>query len=358
VELATAFNDAWHRQPDPADRSDGRQPSNPQWVLVSALWLLAAWAPAAAPGWVSTLVLDRTGRRDEPWPPPTEQLAAIADLPEVSGAFPYASIRSKNDRTTPPEELVSRINEVTGVDDAPRRSLVRYLVDRAVGRYGDLLLLTTTREDPALHLLHRDYFGTARITLVPAPTVQQPPVIADDGADGALRTRIACLATLLSEHLMVDNNNPVDFRFLIGTLPEHDDDRLGAATRLWSATREDTQKYADEAPTFCPITFTDLRTSLHNIARLSLVDDPWEDSWDGIDECPEIPAGHIITHLVDDLVDVIEDRLGGALVAAHGFLPTAWPPPDQADGDGDDECIYVLFVRGNEVGILEIDGSC
>ncbi|WP_328885309.1 hypothetical protein [Streptomyces sp. NBC_00316] len=361
MELATAFNDAWHQQPDPAGRPDGHRPSNSQWVLVSALWLLAAWTPESTPGWASTLVLNETSdRRDEPWPAPPGQLAAIADLPEVTDAVPYTSMLSKDDHSTPPEELVSLIAGAAHVHDARRTSLVRYLADEAAGRKGDLLRLTTTDDDPALHLLHRDYSGTVRITLAPAPTVQQPPVIADDGADGAIRTRISCLATLLSDLLMVNNNNSVDFRFRIGTLPEdgsQDEDRLAAATRWWSATREDAEEYAEEEPTFRPITFTELRTSLGNDARLSLVD-IWDGSWSGIDEMPEIPAGHVVTHLVDDLVDVIEGRLGGALVAVNGYLPTGWPPADPTDEDDDGEYTYVLFVRGNEVGVLDIDRAC
>lgn len=362
MELATAYNDAWHRQPDPADRPGGRRPSNPQWVLVSALWLLAAWAPEPAPGWASTVVLNKTAeRRDEPWPVPPEQLAEIAELPEVTGAVRYASTVSDDDLSTPPEELVSLIAGAAHVHDARRTSLVRYLANEAAGQYGDLLRLTTTDDDPALHLLHRDYYGTtARITLAPEPTVRQPPVIADDGADGALRTRISCLATLLSDLLMVNNNNSVDFRFRIGTLPDdgtRDGERLAAATRWWSATREDAEEYADEEVTFRPITFTELRASLHTDARLSLVE-LWDGSWDGIEEMPEIPAGHVVTHLVDDLVDVIESRLGGAHVVVNGYLPTGWPPEDPTDEEDDGGYTYVLFIHGNEVGVLDIDRGC
>ncbi|MFE2022413.1 hypothetical protein ACFW9O_30700 [Streptomyces sp. NPDC059499] len=359
MELATAFNDAWNRQPDPADRPGGHRPSNPQWVLVSALWLLAAWTVESTPGWASTLVLDKSGGpRDEPWPAPSEQLAAIADLPEVTGAVPYAGMLSKDNHSTPHEELVSLIAGAAHVQDARRTSLVRYFANEAVG--GDLLRLTTTDDDPALHLLHRDYRGTMRVTLAPAPTVQQPPVIAADGGDGAIRTRISCLATLLSDLLMVNNNNSVDFRFRIGTLPEDDaqvGDRLTAASCWWSATREDAEEYADDKQRFRPITFTELRTSLHNDARLSLVDN-WDGSWSGIDEMPEVPAGHVVNHLVDDLVDVIEGRLGGALVAVNGYLPTGWPPADPTGEDDDGEYTYVLFVRGDEVGVLDIDRSC
>ncbi|WP_246039500.1 hypothetical protein [Glycomyces buryatensis] len=299
-------------------------------------------------------------RRDEPWPTSPEELATIANLPEVSGAVPYARGLPNGGHSTALEELVSLIARAIHVEDARRMSLARYLAKEMLdGAYGGLLRLTTTSDDPDLHLLSRDYFGTARITLASAPTVQPPPVVADDGADGAFRTRISCLATLMSGHLMVNNNNPVDFRFRIGALPERgaeDKDLLAVATRWWSATREDAEDHADEAPTFRPITFTELRAALHNIARLSLVE-MWDGSWDGIDEMPEIPAGHVVTHLVDDLVDVIEDRLGDALVAVKGYLPTRWPPTEPVDDYGDDEYVYVLFVRGSEVGVLDIDGS-
>lgn len=354
MQTATAFT-ARREQADPADWPDDRRPSNPQWSLVAGLWLLAAWTPESTPGWAPTLVFNKTEDcRAESWPAPLEKLAAIAELPQITGAVPYASTVSEDDHATPDEELVSLIAGAVHADDARRMSLVRHLANEAAGPYVDLVRLTTTDDDPALHLLQRRSDGTTvRITLGPAATVQEPPVIADDGADGAFRTRIACLSTLLSDLLWVNNNNPVDFRFHIGTRPEpdtSDEDRLAAAARWWS----NAEGYANEQ-TFQPITFAELRTSLHNHARGGLID-LYDGSWSGIEEMPEIPAGHVVTHLVDDLVDVIEDRLGGALVAVKGYLPIAWPP-DEAE-DEFEEYTHVLFVRGNEVGVLEIDCSC
>ncbi len=366
VELATAFNDAWHRQPDPEGRPAEARPSNGHWVLVSAVWLLAAWAPRPAPGWEPTFVFGGgRDRRAEPWPAPVERLAEIADLPKVTGAVPYVAVESEDgddERTAPPEELVALIAGAVHADDVRGSALVRYLAQEATGPYDDLLRLVTADDGPALHLLHRDYYGTARITFAPAPSVRQPPVLAEDGADGALRTRIACLATLLSDRLMVNNNNSVDFRFRSGTLPEGTgdapEDRLAAATRWWSATREDAEEYADEVRVFRPTTFAALRTSLHHEARMSLVD-IWDGSWSGIEEMPEIPAGHVVPHLVDDLVDVIEGRMEGALVAVNGYMPTEWPPADPGEEEDDDgEYAYVLLVRGDEVAVLDIDRCC
>lgn len=385
VELVTAFNDAWYRQPDPAGWADEGRPSNGDWVLVSAVWLLAAWSGESAPGWEPAFVFGKGGDRwKEPWPAPPEHLAEIAGLPEVTGAVPYVALEVENgdgdERTVPPEELVELLAGAVHVhaDDTRRTALVRYLADQATGPYDDLLRLVTADDGPALHLLHRDYYGTARITLAPAPEVRQPPILAEDGADGALRTRIACLATLLSDRLMVNNNNSVDFRFRIGTLPESGgengggedeggedeggdgtpEDRLAAATRWWSATREDAEEHADDVRTFRPATFAELRASLHVEARMSLTD-LWDGSWSGVEEMPEIPAGHVVPHLVDDLVDVIEGRMGGALVAVNGYLPTAWPPADPTGDEEDDvEYAYVLFVRGHEAAVLDIDRSC
>ncbi|SDK51918.1 hypothetical protein SAMN05216298_0377 [Glycomyces sambucus] len=326
MEFATAFNDAWRRQPDPdpAQWPGGRGPSNPAWVLVSALWLLAAWAPEDAPGWAATVAFDPAGEDGE------------------------------NVEPAPPDELVSLISAAAHVDDARRGSLVRWLAN---GMYGDLAPVAGAPGDPAVHLRYRDYCGTARITFAPAPAVRRPPVLAADGADGALRTRIGCLATMLSEHLMVNNNNSVDFRFRIGTVPDAEtpeDERLAAAVRWWSTTREDAEEHADEEPVFRPVTFARLRTALHHVARLSLVE-LMDGEWSGIEEMPETPPGHIVTHAVDDLVDLIEARLGGALVAVDGFLPDEWPPQDMEEGE---EEVHVLFVRGDEVGVLDLDFTC
>ncbi|GIG91419.1 hypothetical protein [Plantactinospora endophytica] len=371
MALTTAYTDAWYRQPDPMERVGDRRPTNEQWVLVATVWLLAMWSPDHASGWASTLVSGRSkSRRDQQWPepPPLPEIADAGDLPTLTGATvltsrvspgpnrPYESVRADGEVSA---ELVTLISAVVPVRDRRGEVLVGFLANLLAGPYSDLLRLTTAAEWPSgpglpapLHLLHRDtYGGTLRVSLNPAPEVRQPPVFASDGADAALRTRIACVLTLLSDLLWVNNNTPVTFRCRIGRLDQGDGDPLAAAARWWTDNREDADEYDEEE--FRPISATDLRAGLQNEARLHLNELLFDGEWSGIDEFPDVPADHLVTFLVDDLVDLVLARMGDdARIACAGFLPVTWPP----DGE-DDMHTTVLLVAGNDVAVLEVDLS-
>lgn len=284
-------------------------------------------------------------------------LADAGDLPEVTSATvltsrvsigpgqPYEPARTDEEVAA---ELATLISDVVAVRDQREEALVRFLADHLAGPYSDVLRLTTGAERPdGLHLLHRDTWGsTLRVSLNPTLEVQQLPAFAFDGPDGPLRTRIACVMTLLSDLLWVNNNNPVDFRFRIGRLDHGEGDRVAEAARWWAENREDADEHDEEE--FRAISATDLRTGLRNVVRLHL-----EELYDGeigIDEVPELPVDHLVTFLSDDLIDLILARMGdNAQIACAGFLPVTWPP------DGEDEQTTVLLVTGHEVAVLEVD---
>jgi len=366
MDLTTAYTDAWYRQPDPVERVSDRRPTNEQWVVVAAVWLLAMWSPEQAPGWASALVSGRTkSRKDQPWPepPPMPEIADAGDLPVVTTAAvltsrvssgpgrPYEPARADEEVAA---ELATVISDVVAVRDQRGEALVRFLADQVAGRSSDVLRLTTGAERPngpsPLHLLHRDTWGsTLRVSLHPAPEVRQPPVHASDGADGPLRTRIACVMTLLSDLLWVDNNNPVTFRFRIGRLDQGGSDRVAEAARWWARNREDADEHDEEE--FRIISATDLRAGLRNEVRLHL--NELHDGESDIDELPELPVDHLVTFLSDDLIDLLLARMGANVrIACAGFLPVTWPP------DGEYEQTTVLLVAEHEVAVLEVDLSC
>jgi hypothetical protein len=367
VDLTTAYTDAWYRQPDPVERMGDRRPTNEQWVLVAAVWLLAMWSPEQAPGWASTLVSGRTkSRQDQQWPepPPLPEIANASDLPQVTDATVLTSRVSTGpgqpyEPARPDEEvageLVTLVSELVAVRDQHGEALVRFLADHLAGPYSDVLRLIAGAERPngpsrpdSLHLLHRGTLGsTLRVSLNPAPKIQQPPVIASDGPDAALRTRIACIMTLLSDLLWVNNNNPVTFRFRIGRLDQGGRDPIAAA-RTVEEHRED----AEEG--FRPISATDLRAGLRNQVRMHLKE-LLDGEWSGIDEFPEMPADHLATFLIDDLIDLVLARMGDdARIACAGFLPVTWPP----DVEDYDLQATVMLVAGDEVAVLEVDLTC
>jgi hypothetical protein len=364
VDLTTAYTDAWYRPPDPVDRADERRPTDEQWVLVAAVWLLAMWSSQQAPGWASTMVAGRTTSRDDrqwPEPPPLPEIADASDLSNVTAATSLTSRASSGPDEDVAAELVTLISNVVPANDERGQALVRFLAGQLADRFSNVLRLSVDAKDAnapsspePLHLLHRHIRGdTLRLSLYPAAHVEQPPDLATDGPDAALRTRIACIATLLSDMLWVNNNNPVTFRFRIGRLDQADGDLVAAGARWWARNREDADEYDEEE--FRPISATDLRAALHYEVRLSLLE-LLTGEWSGMDQWPPAPAGHLATFLVDDLVDVILIRMGpGAQIASAGYLPVTWPPDDL---DEDEPLTTVLLVGGDEVAVLEVDRTC
>ena len=336
----TSYTETWDCQPDPTPATVDRPwaPRPNQWLAVAAVWLLAVWTGDASPGWQASLATGTAPpRSDEPWPAPppaTELLTRFVPAPE-----PRAG------------------------------ALVRYLADQLAGPYSDLRHLTVeSSADDEVHLLSRDTWGhTLRLSLAPAPQVLQPPVLAADGADGALRTRLACLSTLLSDFLWVNNNNPVDFRIWVGRhgLTAAGDELITAAAAWWARHRrgeydeEDRPEESDD-PVFTRISAAEVAEGLHNTARLSLTE-LMDGSWSGIEECPQIPDGHLVTHLNHDLLRVLVDRVGGPggespLFAYHGFLPVSWTPDE--DDLTDEEIVTVLIVGPVDIAVIEIDLTC
>jgi hypothetical protein len=377
MDRTTSFTDSWPRQPPPEALGD-RSPAAKQWAAIAALWLLAAWTQGRTPGWRGEVVTGTgAGRAEQQWPapPPLPELARIGRLPGAGPGAPVdasvllAHVQEGPGRpyepTRPRAEVVAEVagllRERIPVAGGRGERLLTHLAGLLTGRSMDLLRVSTAGAD--LHLLQRDFSSTVlRYTVAPAAAVQPPPVIASDGADAALRTRLACVMTLLSEQLWVNNNNPVTFRAWIG--PRDGDDPVDAAAGWWTRTRDEEP---EEAPALRPVTIGELHAGLHNIVRGSLLfagyDDEDEDEddedWDG--SMPPVPSDHITVHLYQDLLGVLLARMttGGVPpeILVTGYLPLDWPEDDQVPVE-DDYNATVVLVGATEVAVLDLDLTC
>ncbi len=250
MQRTTSYTDSWYPQPAPVSFADSSEPTARQWPLVAAGWLLESWA-ADGPDWRVGYFTGTAADRDaQPWPqpPPLAEIARLAGFPESGPGQPVAAtvltslVHSEPGRpwqaTRPSAEVVAQVigalTERIGPDSPRAVALLTYLAQELVGTYDDVLLVSTGDDD--LHLVQRYYRGpTLRLTVTPTPG--RPPTISADDPDPARRTRIACIVTLLSEMLWVNNNNPVKFRARLG--PARDGDPQALAAQHWAATWEE-----------------------------------------------------------------------------------------------------------------------
>ncbi|MFC5003779.1 hypothetical protein ACFPIJ_38890 [Dactylosporangium cerinum] len=351
MDLTAGYTDGWRRQPSPL----GGRATSGQWSVIAALWLLAEWTRDATPGWRSEIVTGTAAERTtEPWPQPPASVGDFEVAPGTASVLlslvqpgpnrPYEPNRPPAEATA---EVLALLADRIPVTDPRGTVLLAYLAEQLTGPYVDLLRVSTGGDD--LHLIQRDSSGrTLHLTVAAAPVTEPPPVLAADGADAALRTRLACLITLLSAHLWVNNNNPVTFRVWLG--PRGDADPRTAAADWWTRTREEEP---DEPPQLRPVTVEDLDAGLYTIVRGSLLE-LFDGSWSGVEEWPQVPPGHLTRHLYRDLLDLLLARVGGAPdLRCHGYLPV-----EEIENDEDDYYGTVVFVGPSDVAVLDLDLTC
>lgn len=361
MERTTAYSDSWDRQQPPVALGGGA--TSTQWPIFAAVWLLAAWTGGDAPGWRSECAVGTVqDRTTQPWPqpPPLAEIAAAGRFDaEPTAATVLISLVQPAERrpyepTRPPEEvtaeLVALLGEHIRVTDERGAALLTYLAGRLTGPYTDLLRVRTG-DDDALHLLQRDSSGRAlRLTIAPAP-VTGP--LAADGADGALRTRLACLLTLLSAELWVNNNNPVTFRVWTG--PRGAADPVEAAADWFARTREEAP---DGPPPLRPLTAEELDQAVYTVVRGSLAE-LFDGSWDGIEEWPHVPPGHLTRHLYRDLLDLLLARTAGP-DTPPGLLVTGYLPVTMTEDQPEDDDFNgtVVFLGPSDAAVLDVDLTC
>ncbi|MER7274435.1 hypothetical protein ABT369_08270 [Dactylosporangium sp. NPDC000244] len=294
MDRLTSYTDAYQPQPLPGPLAAGPRPTDPQAVVLAAVWLLAAWSPAAGPGWRADFAHAGTFDGD-----PVEDVAAL-----LAEWIPAADDRG--------------------------RALREFLAGELASRY---VQLRREPGDDLVLLLHDWKDRTLRITIAAAPTVAPPP-------EGS---RIPCLLTLLSDQLWINNNDPVTFRVFLGEPDAH-----AGPGAWWTATREEPD---EEAPDFRAYSPDDIRTALLNVARGGLNDLGADRDGDG--DYPALPEDHIAAHLTHDLLDVLLERVRPVAVHGTGYLPVDW---DEQDGDA--EIGTVVLTGARSVAVLDVDVSC
>jgi hypothetical protein len=363
LDRTAGYTDSWYQQPVPVPLGPGA--TSAQWAAIAAVWLLADWTRDGTPGWRGECHIGTAPERnDEPWPQPPTGLAAIGGLatePDTASvliALVPPGVNRPYEPTRPPAEvtaeLVALLSERIPVTDPRGRALLAHLAELLTGPYADLLRVRTG-DGEELHLIQRDSYGrTLRLTAAPAAATEPAPVIAADGADAALRTRLTCLITLLSAQLWVNNNNPVTFRVWLG--PRTHADPVAEAADWWTRTREDEP---DEPPQLRSVSAEDLDSGLYTIVRGSL-SELFDGSWSGVEEWPHVPPDHLTRHLYRDLLDLLLARTGAPDGPPH-LLCTGYLPVHAVDDDPEDEDDFygtVLFVGPTDVAVLDLDLTC
>ncbi|MGI5242674.1 hypothetical protein [Dactylosporangium sp. CA-139066] len=296
VEQTTSYTDPWNPQPAPVDGLAGATVM--QWPVIAAVWLLAAWAPYGMPGWRARFALDDDADFD------------FADAAEV-------------------DDVAALLRDAVPVTDERGERLRDYLAEKLTGQYTEL------RRVPGddLTLVFRDQAeGALRLTIATAGAVEPPPAIGADGPDGGLRTRLACVMTLLSDMLWVDDSNPVTFA---ASIRSNTDERKPDPELQWR-----------------PISEQEAWEALENTARASLDEladaydaSPDEDTW------PPLPAGHIAAHLCRDLLGTLVEQVRVTRVVTAGYWPDVW-------ADDDEETICSIVFEGYHLtAVLDIDFS-
>jgi hypothetical protein len=299
VEQTTSYTDPWNPQPSPADGL--ADATVMQWPVIAAVWLLAAWEPYGMPGWRATIALDD----DADW-----------------------------DAAEEVEDLEVLLRDAVPVTDARGGSLLDHLAGKLTGPYTELRRVPA---DDLTLLLRDDAGGSLRLTIATAGAVQPPPSIPSDGPDGVLRTRLACVMTLLSDMLWVDDSNPVTFA---ASIRPADDERKPDPDLQWR-----------------PIDQHEAWQALENAARRGLDELSDEFFESTSDDWPPLPDDHIAAHLSRDLLDALVQHVHATRIITAGYWPTVWSDDEDAEEDTEETICSIVLEGFEATAILDIDFS-
>ncbi|MFD8328665.1 hypothetical protein [Streptomyces lydicus] len=248
----------------------------------------------------------------------------------------------------------------SGPDDLDRRgrALAGYLAGSLAADGTDLLRITVAAQpgglalDDELHLLVRSGKTTTRLALAPMPVTSA----ANDGSE----YRIACMTTLLSEFLRINNVDAVTFDVTFGT---HDIDlnvadsdaafRAGwAGDGHWLIAEEgddetDDVLWALDAASL-KTALTQSEQSMVAMARAQTL------IWESDSTTPEIPGDELVSWLARELLATIVTETTGA----SGIPPVLayaknFPLESVLDGEGD-SCL--LLVGAHRTALIYISG--
>ncbi|MEU5023914.1 hypothetical protein [Streptomyces milbemycinicus] len=279
-------------------------------------------------------------------------LHASWGLPDEGAEQAYAFI----------SEFLAEATE-SGPDSLDRRgrALAGYLAGHLAADGTDLLRITVAAEpdgpalDDELHLLVRSHDRTTRLALADAKATPATP-----DANDTPEYRIACVTSLLSEFLQINNTDAVTFEVTFGT---HDVDlnvadpdaafRAGwAGDEDWLIAEEDDDETDDvlwvlDAATL-KAALTESERNMVAAARAQTL------VWEFDSTTPEIPGDELVSWLARDLVETILTEITGA----PGTPPTLayaknLPLESVLSGEGD-SCL--LLVGARRIALIHISG--
>ncbi|MGO4753418.1 hypothetical protein AB4212_33235 [Streptomyces sp. 2MCAF27] len=245
-----------------------------------------------------------------------------------------------------------------GTESGRGRALAGYLAGLLAADGTDLLRITVAAEpdgpalDDELHLLVRSHDRTTRLALADAE--------ADIADDDTPEYRIACVTSLLSEFLQINNTDAVTFEVTFGT---HDVDLNvadpDAAFRAgwsgedgWLIAEEDDAESDDVlwplATAALKAALTESEQNMVAAARAQTL------VWEFDSTTPEIPGDELVSWLARDLLETILTKITGApgtppaLAYAKNF-----PLDSVLSGEGD-SCL--LLVGPQRTALVHISG--
>ncbi|MFI8546285.1 hypothetical protein [Spirillospora sp. NPDC077959] len=256
--------------------------------------------------------------------------------------------------------LVPVLEAAAGPLDRRTRAVAAFVAGMLVEDNEDLLRIQVAAEpggsplEDEVHLMVRTWRGdTGRLSVAPAGAT--PP------DQGDAESRIACLTTLLSELLYINNNNQVTFEvtFMAHDLPVSVDlDAADAALRAapppgigWDFA--ETPEEEDDDGLLLRWSLDELEAALADSER-ALIELAWGTGMGaGGSPSMEDPGDHFVHWLLKDLLNTIRAEVTG----------TPDGPPRLAYGKGlpleltgDGACL--VLVGPDRIAVIDIDDGC
>ncbi|MFI1331746.1 hypothetical protein ACH4U7_16700 [Streptomyces sp. NPDC020845] len=237
--------------------------------------------------------------------------------------------------------------------DRRGRALAGYLAGHLAADGTDLLRITVAAEpdgpalDDELHLLVRSHDRTTRLALTDAKAAPATP-----DANDTPEYRIACVTSLLSEFLQINNTDAVTFEVTFGT---HDVDLNvadpDAAFRAGWAEDEDwliAEEGDDETDdVLWALDAASLKAALTESERNMVAAARAQTLvWEFDSTTPEIPGDELVSWLARDLLETILTKITGT----PGTPPTLayaknLPLESVLSGEGD-SCLLLVAAQG------------
>lgn len=284
----------------------------------------------------------------------------IEDPDETSSGPLHASWGLPDEGAEQAFEFVSEFL-TDGTESGRGRALAGYLAGYLAADGTDLLRITVAAEpggpalDDELHLLVRSHDRTTRLALADAKAAPAAP-----GANDTPEYRIACVTSLLSEFLQINNTDAVTFEVTFGA---HDVDlnvadpdaafRAGwAGDGDWLIAEEGDDETDD---VLWSLDAASLKAALTESEQNMVVAARAQTLvWEFDSTTPEIPGDELVSWLARDLLETILTEITGAPGTPPALAYAKNLPLDSVLSGEGDSCL--LLVGARRTALIHISG--